>query len=65
MIFVLIWQIKVQEYVLGSMTKSTESSATSGTEIAEVEKVEEMDPTPEAEKEVGCSTFWLIHIKEN
>ncbi|XP_041725358.1 endoplasmic reticulum lectin 1 isoform X3 [Coregonus clupeaformis] len=45
-------QIKVQEYVLGSMTKKTESSATSGTETAEVEKVKEMGPMPEAQKEV-------------
>uniref|UniRef100_A0A8C8I9T4 Endoplasmic reticulum lectin n=1 Tax=Oncorhynchus tshawytscha TaxID=74940 RepID=A0A8C8I9T4_ONCTS len=33
-------QIKVQEYVLGSMTKTTESSATSGTEIVPTKNVE-------------------------
>ncbi|CAB1338466.1 unnamed protein product [Coregonus sp. 'balchen'] len=45
-------QIKLQEYVLGSMTKKTESSATSGTETAEAEKIEEADPKSEPEKEV-------------
>ncbi|XP_042162170.1 endoplasmic reticulum lectin 1 isoform X1 [Oncorhynchus tshawytscha] len=43
-------QIKLQEYVLGSMTKKTESSTTSGTETAE--KVEETKPKSEPEKEV-------------
>uniref|UniRef100_A0A673YU56 Endoplasmic reticulum lectin n=1 Tax=Salmo trutta TaxID=8032 RepID=A0A673YU56_SALTR len=33
-------QIKLQEYILGSMTKKTESSTTSGTETAEAEKHE-------------------------
>uniref|UniRef100_A0AAZ3S2R7 Endoplasmic reticulum lectin n=1 Tax=Oncorhynchus tshawytscha TaxID=74940 RepID=A0AAZ3S2R7_ONCTS len=42
-------QIKLQEYVLGSMTKKTESSTTSGTETAE--KVEETKPKSEPEKE--------------
>ncbi|XP_014035525.1 endoplasmic reticulum lectin 1 isoform X2 [Salmo salar] len=45
-------QIKLQEYILGSMTKKTESSTTSGTETAEAEKVEETDPKSEPEKEV-------------
>ncbi|XP_064806287.1 endoplasmic reticulum lectin 1-like isoform X2 [Oncorhynchus masou masou] len=43
-------QIKLQEYVLGSMTKKTESSTTSGTETAE--KAEETKPKSEPEKEV-------------
>ncbi|XP_055745911.1 endoplasmic reticulum lectin 1-like isoform X2 [Salvelinus fontinalis] len=45
-------QIKLQEYILGSMTKKTESSTTSGTETTEAEKVEETNPKSEPEKEV-------------
>uniref|UniRef100_A0A8C8GU24 Endoplasmic reticulum lectin n=1 Tax=Oncorhynchus tshawytscha TaxID=74940 RepID=A0A8C8GU24_ONCTS len=47
-------QIKLQEYVLGSMTKKTESSTTSGTETAE--KVEETKPKSEPEKEEAFSS---------
>uniref|UniRef100_A0A4W5P1D8 Endoplasmic reticulum lectin n=1 Tax=Hucho hucho TaxID=62062 RepID=A0A4W5P1D8_9TELE len=45
-------QIKLQEYVLGSMIKKTESSTTSGTETAEAEKIEETDSKTEPKKEV-------------
>ncbi|XP_012989308.1 endoplasmic reticulum lectin 1 isoform X1 [Esox lucius] len=45
-------QIKLQEYVLGSMTKKTEASATLGTETTEAETFEETEPKSEPEKEV-------------